>query len=976
MTDELGGGRLIAPVGRGGDSVPDADGENAEWWAHYKASLIAEGFPAAALSVLDLDSSYILEEGVFGAGEPTLGESEWPSGRLRTGLVVGSVQSGKTASMFATAAKAFDSGVDIVVLLAGSRTALWLQTYQRMSVQLDAWKDKSEHKRKRGRRLMPRQQFMRNVAAGKSNPEPLEIYHLEPKVFASDIKKNKPLLVIAMKQTDHLIGVSSNLKQALAVGLETVERPIHMLVIDDECDDGSVLDAFSESGLPPGSLNLKQVPRNIAGLWGSTQSPVETFRPNLFTTYLGYTASPQANLVQFEHNPLAPRDFIVALRTAGDFGLVEPPRQICYTEPVGVIGHYCGGDLFYEKLRGQPGDFCIARPFPERKKTESDDVFNSRVELVREEMLTDSLRGYFVSGAIRLLLSGKRFAVAREAAPGSKEAVKVVLPDPHTMLYHPSARVEEHLAGAQEIAAWSFWPPAEPGAGVLFETDGAGRPILSIDGLKARLDHEEDEWAAWMSKFEDTRTQLRQHFPAGKKLQGVAPEMWSEVKQLLLDEVFPNVRLSIVNSDDRYESRPDFQPIANEFGEFELPRDIYTIFVSGNVMSRGLTLEGLCTSLFLRKADEPAADTQAQMQRWFGYRGRHLAWCRIFLFLDQYELFREYHEDDLLRRTELIAAMNSSTAKAPDPTVLEGRVFKATNKVKGYRTLPLCPGPTPFVKVVETGIHATHNLNMLSGLLEGHELAPLLATGVKKGLITERPLPMLAVAELLESFRFSHHCPASTDLDYKQWANHELALGLKPPIAPLYRPPGGGEANALNESRSCPYAIASYLRLWDAALTRKVSGLRPTDQDIPWSQISLQEYLADKPDFYVGVRFGNGGEVEHPALAKFDILRAKRAWEDGVLTSTLWGTSDPDADPGEYRNDKLFDYHHTGLSPSLGAGGEPQWRPRGHPGLLLFYVLNMGDDNNESLAMGLALPLGGPDRFTALRAIAPGGSLI
>ena len=53
------------------------------------------------------------------------------------------------------------------------------------------------------------------------------------------------------------------------------------------------------------------------------------------------------------------------------------------------------------------------------------------------------------------------------------------------------------------------------------------------------------------------------------------------------------------------------------------------IVFGGNTMSRGLTLEGLSTSYFLRAAG--AYDTLMQMGRWFGYRSGYKDLCKIYL---------------------------------------------------------------------------------------------------------------------------------------------------------------------------------------------------------------------------------------------------------------------------------------------------------------------------------------------------------
>ncbi|MCL2855177.1 MAG: Z1 domain-containing protein [Defluviitaleaceae bacterium] len=53
------------------------------------------------------------------------------------------------------------------------------------------------------------------------------------------------------------------------------------------------------------------------------------------------------------------------------------------------------------------------------------------------------------------------------------------------------------------------------------------------------------------------------------------------------------------------------------------------IVIGGFVLSRGLTLEGLCVSYYSRNAS--AYDTLLQMCRWFGYRPRYDDLCRVYL---------------------------------------------------------------------------------------------------------------------------------------------------------------------------------------------------------------------------------------------------------------------------------------------------------------------------------------------------------
>ncbi|WP_164081642.1 Z1 domain-containing protein, partial [Stenotrophomonas maltophilia] len=57
-------------------------------------------------------------------------------------------------------------------------------------------------------------------------------------------------------------------------------------------------------------------------------------------------------------------------------------------------------------------------------------------------------------------------------------------------------------------------------------------------------------------------------------------------------------------------------------------RGLKVIAIGGDKLARGLTLEGLCTSYFLRASK--MYDTLMQMGRWFGYRPGYLDLCRLY----------------------------------------------------------------------------------------------------------------------------------------------------------------------------------------------------------------------------------------------------------------------------------------------------------------------------------------------------------
>ena len=406
-------------------------------------------------------------------------------------------------------------------------------------------------------------------------------------------------------------------------------------------------------------------------------------------------------------------------------------------------------------------------------------------------------------------------------------------------------------------------------------------------------------------------------------------------------------------------------------GLYEAAPDLLSILVSGNVMARGITLEGLTTTLFLRNSNSPTADTQMQMQRWFGYRGPYLYWCRVFLYIDQLDLFRAYHENDEALRAEVIGEMNSVADRAPSPLVLQGSRYRATGKIANLRALPLCPGPQPFVRVVDSGQYRDDNLNVLADLLDKGGWSELVVAGTERGLICDEDLSMLEVAAILESFQYVNHDPDPLGPNHYRWASLERELSLQAPIAPLFRPPGNLvrpiEAVA---PQGCPYTVAAYLRLWNAALSRKARGLYPTDDHrTPWSMLNLAQYAASAPRFAIGVRFGVAGEAKHVRLRSHGVRCMVRSTTDGLVLAT-WGSRNPGDRVDAYLGDHLFDYHRSNLSPPPTVPGEPQWRPRGHPGLILFHVIK--SDDTETVTVGVVLPLGGPDHFAALPPVLAG----
>jgi hypothetical protein len=84
---------------------------------------------------------------------------------------------------------------------------------------------------------------------------------------------------------------------------------------------------------------------------------------------------------------------------------------------------------------------------------------------------------------------------------------------------------------------------------------------------------------------------------------------------------------------------------------------VTAIAVGGNTLSRGLTLEGLVSSLFVRAVS--AYDTLLQMGRWFGYRSRYADLPRIWMTEELAEWFRHLATVEAEMRLDINRYMNN-----------------------------------------------------------------------------------------------------------------------------------------------------------------------------------------------------------------------------------------------------------------------------------------------------------------------------
>lgn len=187
----------------------------------------------------------------------------------RSLLVIGEVQSGKTASFTGLLTLAQDNGYQIIVLLAGTKISLQKQTTGRLEDDL----------------MLTERDWTRNVVLAS---KPLK---RETHAFASylSLDSQRVLILICLKTEAGIRGATNVLKEVRNLGVQSVA-----LIIDDEGDQAG--------------LNIQ----HREGRQSTTYQAILGLREAAGRhSYVAYTATPQANLLLDLADSLSPQSVVV-----------------------------------------------------------------------------------------------------------------------------------------------------------------------------------------------------------------------------------------------------------------------------------------------------------------------------------------------------------------------------------------------------------------------------------------------------------------------------------------------------------------------------------------------------------------------------------------------------------------------------------------------------------------------------------------
>ena len=259
------------------------------YYPRYIRWLGQKGFAPNVLGVLDKDTDKIV--GLL--GDPQL-TTPWS----RRGLVVGHVQSGKTANYSGVICKAADYGYRFIVVLAGIQEDLRAQTQERIEEGfIGCTSDSGAKESVVG---VGRHGLARRPSTLTSRQSDFRAMHATLNMPIQSL--SEPLVLVMKKNAKILANLVDWLKSKNKDPSGRISGT-PMLLIDDEADNASV--NTSASAGSPTSINSRI--RELLSLFDKN-------------VYLGYTATPFANIFidpesvdAMDREDLFPRDFIVSL---------------------------------------------------------------------------------------------------------------------------------------------------------------------------------------------------------------------------------------------------------------------------------------------------------------------------------------------------------------------------------------------------------------------------------------------------------------------------------------------------------------------------------------------------------------------------------------------------------------------------------------------------------------------------------------
>lgn len=497
-------------------------------WSAYKGLLTARGWAPQVIEALQRQTDDVVEL----MGDPTI-----PAPWARRGLLMGEVQSGKTATYIGVLNKAIDYGYRVIIILGGHTNDLRNQTQARVDQDLTGTNSSFLEDNIRG----AGEQMRTGIGLVDRTFSTIGMTTVRRDFSASSklastvwVDTGVPTVFVIKKNVKMLENVASYIRAQ--AGPQGFDLPL--VVVDDEADWGS-----------PNTADPDQDPTRV------NKAIRSLLDVSSRSTYLGITATPFANVL-IDHtieDDLFPSDYIRALASPSNY--------------LGIGAYF---DTDSEAVSTDVDDCLHLLPLKHKKEH----PFPGLPASLEEAVIT-----FMVGAAIRRLREG--------------------LPQPAAMMVNVSRynKVQGLVHG--EV------------------TEFVAQVVSAIE---TELKRESTDGRSWLAlKIEEL---AHEHYP----VQLGDDTDWPEVVEALF-RIRNEFRTELVNNETAKDRANARRLMSQEQREAHDARPV--IFVGGDVLSRGLTLNGLQVSYFVRRPS--SADTLLQMGRWFGYRPGYDDLVRIWM---------------------------------------------------------------------------------------------------------------------------------------------------------------------------------------------------------------------------------------------------------------------------------------------------------------------------------------------------------
>jgi len=573
----------------------------------------------------------------------------------RRGLVVGNVQSGKTANYIGLICKAADAGYRVIIVLAGLTNSLREQTQIRLDEGFLGYSTATDDTNDSFRK--PVGVGLITPLSGQCLPQSCTIRGDHGDFNKAAAKRgytspSQPLLCVVKKNVSVLKSLLKWMKDAYKSDIEAgTQRSVcsdaPLLMIDDEADSASVdtgKDAIDENDEPNKDYDPKKINSLVRQLL------------HFFTkvAYVGYTATPFANV--FIHDEasttkegpdLFPQSFIYPLtpnnkkyfgpeRLFGSFDEDSVQRVDDLIKPMVriVSDAYSKNDLETSWL-------------PPKHKSDFVPVRQNTCSGLPVSLENAILSFYLVCAQRRLRNQETKHC---------------------SMLIHVSRYQKVQKKILEQVASFDNYCKIR-----LKNHDGDG-----LDTLLGRMEK------LWKDDF------VTIHNTYGKELasENLPIANWEDIEKVLPKTMSDMVNPKLLNGNS-----------SDVLDYEEKKKDgLKVIALGGDKFSRGLTLEGLAISYYLR--DSTTFDTLMQMGRWFGYRPGYLDLCRLYSGQDLI--------DSYCNITDGTAEMNDEfdlLASHPESTPKDYGL-----KVRSYGKLtPTSTAKSKYAKKMDFGFEGNHS---------------------------------------------------------------------------------------------------------------------------------------------------------------------------------------------------------------------------------------------------------------------------